>query len=92
MSDLEVVPFFEESYIKMSMYDTANLVNDVFFETEIFPDVFWVPYSTLGKSEIIFTEDKIKSLKKSLMLNGIKGVVTSGQDPTQLSFQLVKRN
>ena len=65
MSDLEVVPFFEESYIKMSMYDTANLVNDVFFETEIFPDVFWVPYSTLGKSEIIFTEDKIKSLKKT---------------------------
>ena len=30
--------------------------------------------------------------KESLMLNGIKGVVTSGQDPTQLSFQLVERN
>ena len=35
---------------------------------------------------------EINRLKKSLMLNGIKGVVTSGQDPTQLSFQLVKRN
>jgi hypothetical protein len=30
--------------------------------------------------------------KESLMLNGIKGVVTSGQDPAQLSFQLVERN
>ena len=28
-----------------------------------------------------------ESLQKSLMLNGTKGVVTSGQDPTQLSFQ-----
>jgi hypothetical protein len=33
-----------------------------------------------------------KSLKKSLVLNGIKRVVTSGQDLTQLSFQLLKRN
>jgi hypothetical protein len=31
---------------------------------------------------------EIKSLKKSLVLNGIKGVVTSGQD----SNQLVKEN
>jgi hypothetical protein len=34
---------------------------------------------------------EIKSLKKSLMLNGINRLGTSGQDPTQLSFQLVKR-
>jgi hypothetical protein len=26
------------------------------------------------------------------MLNGNNGVVTSGQEPTQLSFQVVKRN
>lgn len=32
----------------------------------------------------------VESLKKSLVLNGIKGVVTSGQDITQLSFQLEK--
>ena len=31
-------------------------------------------------------------VKKNLMLNGIKGVVTLGQDPTQLSFQYVKRD
>ncbi len=36
MSDLEVVPFFEESYIKMSIYDTANLVNDVFLKQKYF--------------------------------------------------------
>ena len=34
----------------------------------------------------------VKSLKKSLMLNEIKGVVNSGQDHIQLNFQLVKRN
>ena len=34
----------------------------------------------------------IKHLKKNLKLNGIKEVVTSGQEPTQLSFQLVERN
>ena len=28
-----------------------------------------------------------EGLKKSLMVNGIKGVVTSSQDPTQLNFQ-----
>ena len=31
---------------------------------------------------------EVRRLKKSPMLNGIKGVVTSGQDPTQLSFHL----
>lgn len=35
---------------------------------------------------------EIKCLKESLLLKGIKGVVTSGQDPTQLSFQPVERN
>ena len=35
---------------------------------------------------------EINRLRKILMLNGIKAVVTSGQDPIQLSFQLVKRN
>ena len=40
---------------------------------------------------IIFKEIK-KRLKKMLILNGIKGVETSGQDSTQLSYQLVKRN
>jgi hypothetical protein len=34
----------------------------------------------------------IRRLKKRQMLGGIKGVVTSEQDPTQLNFQLVKRN
>lgn len=33
----------------------------------------------------------MQNLKKSWMLNGLKGVVTSGQDPTHVSFQLVKR-
>lgn len=33
-----------------------------------------------------------KQLKKTMILNRIKGVVTSEQDTTQLSFQLVKRN
>lgn len=32
------------------------------------------------------------TLKNSLMLSGVKGVVLSGQDLTQLSFQLVKGN
>jgi hypothetical protein len=31
-------------------------------------------------------------LKIILELNGIKGVVNSGQDPTQLSFQFVEIN
>jgi len=35
---------------------------------------------------------EINRLKKNLMLNAIKGVMNSGQKPTQLSFQLVKRN
>ena len=35
---------------------------------------------------------EIKSLKKSLVLNGIKGVVTSGSGFTKLSVQLVTRN
>lgn len=35
---------------------------------------------------------EIKCLKKCLMLNKIKGLVTSGKDPTQLNFQIVKRN
>ena len=32
------------------------------------------------------------TLKKNMTLNGIKRVVTSGQDSIQLSFQLRKRN
>lgn len=36
--------------------------------------------------------EKIQSLKERLTLNEIKRIVTSGQDPTQLSFYLVKRN
>lgn len=32
----------------------------------------------------------IKNLNKHMMLYGIKELVTSGHDPTQLSFQLVK--
>lgn len=34
---------------------------------------------------------KINRFKKSLILNERKGVVTSKQDPTQLSFQFMKR-
>lgn len=33
---------------------------------------------------------EIRKLRRCLILNGMKGGVTSGQDPTQLSFQLVK--
>ena len=32
------------------------------------------------------------TLKKNMTLNGIKRVVTSGQDSIQLSFQLMKQN
>ena len=35
---------------------------------------------------------EIKSLKKNLVPKGIQGVETPGQDFTQLSFQLTKRN
>ena len=35
---------------------------------------------------------EIRRLEKSLILNEIKEVVTSRQDPTQVSFQPVKRN
>jgi hypothetical protein len=35
---------------------------------------------------------EIKYLKKSLMLNGVKGVVTSGQDLIQPIFQFVRKN
>lgn len=35
---------------------------------------------------------EIKSLKTSLLLTKIKEAVTSRRDPTQLSFQHVKRN
>ena len=42
--------------------------------------------------ELSLVLKEINRFKKSLMLSGIKGVVPSGQDPTQLSFQLVKRN
>ena len=35
---------------------------------------------------------EIKSLSKSLTLNGIKGVVTLEQDSTHLSFLLAKRS
>jgi hypothetical protein len=36
--------------------------------------------------------EEIKSLKKSLILNEIKGVVISEQDPTQINFHVVKSN
>lgn len=35
---------------------------------------------------------QIRSLKKSLILNVLKEMVPPGQNPTQLSFQLVKGN
>ena len=35
---------------------------------------------------------EINRLIESLRLNRIKGVVTSGQDPTELSYKLMKRN
>lgn len=34
--------------------------------------------------------NKIKSMKKTLITNGKTPVVTSGKDPTKVSFQLVK--
>jgi len=43
----------------------------------------------------VMSEQVLKDIKcflKSLMLNGIKGMVISGQNLTQLSFQFVKRN
>jgi hypothetical protein len=53
-------------------------------------------YSEEERSPRIGTElskvlEAITCLKKSLMLSRIKGVVTSGQDPTQLNFHLVER-
>lgn len=39
----------------------------------------------------VLKETKKKKFK-SLMVNGIKGVVASEQDPTQLSFLPVRRN
>jgi hypothetical protein len=36
--------------------------------------------------------EEIYILKKNLILKGIKGMVTTGQDPTQLNFQFVKKN
>ena len=35
---------------------------------------------------------EINRPKKSLVLNGIRRVVILGEDPTQLSFQPVRRN
>lgn len=40
----------------------------------------------------MFKKIKKKNLKKSQMLNRMKKMVASRQDPTQLRFQLVKRN
>lgn len=37
-------------------------------------------------------QTKEEKMKEILMLTVIEGVVTSGQNPTQLSFSLVKRN
>jgi hypothetical protein len=39
-----------------------------------------------------YSAHKIKSLKKSFLQNGIKVVLTSGQDPTQGSIQFIKRS
>ena len=47
------------------------------------------PESVIGLNPVL---KEIKHLKKSLMLSGIKEVVTSGQNPTLLSSQPVKRN
>ena len=44
------------------------------------------------KSYVRIYLKKINRLKKRQMLNGIKDVVISEMDPTQLSFQLMKRN
>ncbi|MHA6529494.1 hypothetical protein [Paenibacillus sp. BAC0078] len=34
----------------MSDYYTLNLRDDIFFETPIFPEIYWVPISALGKT------------------------------------------
>jgi hypothetical protein len=49
----------------------------------------WVPGSGMELNPIF---KEMNRLKKSLILNEVKGEETSGQDLTQLSFQLVKRN
>ena len=36
--------------------------------------------------------NEIKNVKKSLILNGMKGAEASGKDSSQLSFQTVKTN
>lgn len=41
--------------------------------------------------ELYLVYKGINRLKKNLMLDGIKGMVTAGQNHTLLSFQLVKR-
>jgi hypothetical protein len=38
------------------------------------------------------TPGSVNRLKKSPVLSGVQRVVTSEQDPTQLSFRFVKRN
>jgi hypothetical protein len=48
---------------------------------------------TLGSMiEITHLLKEMGSLKKSLMLNGTKGVVTSGRGSAWLSFQFMERN
>ena len=48
--------------------------------------------STRKCNEAKYSLEEIKMPKESLMLNGIKAVVASGEDPTQLSCQFVKRD
>lgn len=45
-----------------------------------------MPRNALSKTEVPMLKE-IKSLKKSLMLNEIKKLVTSRQDPTQLGYE-----
>lgn len=47
------------------------------------------PGSVIGLNPVL---KEIKNVKKSLMLNGIKEGVTSGQNFTLLSFQPMERN
>lgn len=50
--------------VDMGSYDIANLINEATFETEIFPSVYWVPFASLGKSNIIFTEKVLDRITK----------------------------
>lgn len=65
------------------MYDTINLRYDIKFETLVFPNVFWVPYNSLGKTK--FSNENIKNLlTNEIEFNKIKHEVSTPYEIAQL--------